>query len=59
MRRITISVDDDLADAFEALVRRKGYMNRSETSRPCKRGPTRANWAACLMPPTCLGQAIS
>ena len=38
MRRITISVDDDLADAFEALVRSKGYLNRSEAFRDLVRG---------------------
>lgn len=33
MRRITISVEDDLADSFDALVQRKGYGNRSEAFR--------------------------
>ena len=33
MRRLTISVDDDLADAFDLLVSRKGYVNRSEAFR--------------------------
>ena len=33
MRRMTISVDDDLADAFDALVERRGYLNRSEAFR--------------------------
>lgn len=33
MRRLTISVDDALADAFDALVRGKGYLNRSEAFR--------------------------
>ncbi len=33
MRRLTISVDDDLADAFDLLVERKGYVNRSEAFR--------------------------
>ncbi|MFZ6731655.1 nickel-responsive transcriptional regulator NikR [Undibacterium sp. Ji42W] len=33
MRRLTISVDEDLADAFDALVERKGYLNRSEAFR--------------------------
>lgn len=33
MRRLTISVDDDLADAFDQLVERKGYVNRSEAFR--------------------------
>lgn len=30
MRRITISVEDDLADAFEQLISVKAYVNRSE-----------------------------
>jgi CopG family nickel-responsive transcriptional regulator len=33
MRRITISVDDDLAETFELLVHRNGYENRSEAFR--------------------------
>jgi CopG family nickel-responsive transcriptional regulator len=33
MRRLTISVDDDLADTFDQLVERKGYLNRSEAFR--------------------------
>ena len=33
MRRLTISVDDDLADAFDKLVESKGYLNRSEAFR--------------------------
>jgi CopG family nickel-responsive transcriptional regulator len=33
MKRLTMSLDDDLADAFEALVRARGYLNRSEAFR--------------------------
>ncbi len=33
MRRLTISIDDDLADTFDELVQRKGYLNRSEAFR--------------------------
>lgn len=33
MRRLTISVDDDLADDFDALVLAQGYENRSEAFR--------------------------
>ena len=33
MRRLTISVDDNLADSFDQLVERKGYLNRSEAFR--------------------------
>lgn len=38
MRRITISVDDDLAETFEQLVKEKGYENRSEAFRDLVRG---------------------
>jgi CopG family nickel-responsive transcriptional regulator len=33
MQRITISVDDELAQAFERLVAQRGYLNRSEAFR--------------------------
>lgn len=33
MRRITISIDDDLADTFDRLVTKNGYENRSEAFR--------------------------
>jgi CopG family nickel-responsive transcriptional regulator len=33
MKRLTMSLDDDLADAFEAIVRARGYSNRSEAFR--------------------------
>jgi CopG family nickel-responsive transcriptional regulator len=33
MQRITISLDDELAQAFERLVARRGYLNRSEAFR--------------------------
>ncbi|WP_022982367.1 nickel-responsive transcriptional regulator NikR [Ideonella sp. B508-1] len=33
MKRLTMSLDDDLADAFEALVAARGYANRSEAFR--------------------------
>ncbi|MBC7574178.1 MAG: nickel-responsive transcriptional regulator NikR [Herminiimonas sp.] len=33
MRRITISVDDTLAEQFDALIERHGYENRSEAFR--------------------------
>jgi CopG family nickel-responsive transcriptional regulator len=38
MRRLTISVDDDLADTFDRLVKDKGYVNRSEAFRDLVRG---------------------
>jgi len=33
MKRLTMSLDDELADAFESLVRARGYENRSEAFR--------------------------
>ena len=33
MKRLTMSLDDELADAFEAMVRARGYENRSEAFR--------------------------
>ena len=33
MKRITMSLDDNLAEAFDALVRERGYVNRSEAFR--------------------------
>ena len=33
MQRLTISLDDDLAEAFDELMRRRGYANRSEAFR--------------------------
>jgi CopG family nickel-responsive transcriptional regulator len=33
MRRLTISLDDDLADTFDKFMREKGYQNRSEAFR--------------------------
>lgn len=33
MRRLTISIDDDLADTFDKLVNTQGYANRSEAFR--------------------------
>lgn len=33
MKRLTMSLDDHLADAFDALVRARGYENRSEAFR--------------------------
>ena len=33
MQRLTISVDDDIAQAFEELIAKRGYKNRSEAFR--------------------------
>lgn len=37
MKRLTISLDDELAEAFEELVRARGYENRSEAFRDLMR----------------------
>ena len=33
MQRLTISVDDDIAEAFDELIAKRGYKNRSEAFR--------------------------
>jgi CopG family nickel-responsive transcriptional regulator len=33
MQRLTISLDDELAEAFDTLIQRRGYANRSEAVR--------------------------
>ena len=33
MQRLTISLDDELAAAFDELIQRRGYANRSEAVR--------------------------
>ena len=38
MRRLTISIDDDLADTFDQLMKDKGYQSRSEAFRDLLRG---------------------
>lgn len=38
MRRLTISLDDDLAATFDELMHEKGYQNRSEAFRDLLRG---------------------
>lgn len=38
MRRLTISIDDDVADRFDRLVKERGYANRSEAFRDLVRG---------------------
>ncbi len=43
MRRITISVNDDLADEFDRLLDLRGYQNRSEAFRDLVRGALEAD----------------
>ena len=38
MRRMTISMDDDLADLFDRFMKQKGYESRSEAIRDLLRG---------------------
>ena len=38
MRRLTISIDDKLADTFDRLMKDKGYSSRSEAFRDLLRG---------------------
>ncbi len=38
MRRLTISMEDDLADSFDRLMKEKGYQSRSEAFRDLLRG---------------------
>ena len=33
MQRVTISIDDKIAEAFDALIAKRGYKNRSEAFR--------------------------
>lgn len=57
MRRITISVEDELAEAFDALVERKTYLNRSEAFRDLVRralseedlGALRGQWCVATV----------
>jgi CopG family transcriptional regulator, nickel-responsive regulator len=43
MRRITISVNDELADEFDRLLVQRGYQNRSEAFRDLVRGALEAD----------------
>ena len=43
MRRITISVDESLAQQFDDLIERRGYVNRSEAFRDLLRGHLEQN----------------
>ena len=68
MRRMTISVNDDLADEFDRLLDLRGYQNRSEVFRDLVRGAldadrlasdTAAHCVACLAMCTTITSAIS
>ena len=54
MRRLTISVEDELADTFDRLCESRGYGNRSEAFRDLVRGARKASMMAAhktVLPP--------
>lgn len=55
MRRLTISVDDSLADTFDRLVREKGYENRSEAFRDLVRDELDKERLSMDNAPFCVG----
>jgi len=55
MQRITISVDDDLLEQFDALIRERGYGNRSEAFRDLVRDRLERERLASVSAPTCVG----
>jgi len=55
MRRLTISMDDDLADTFDRLVKEKGYVNRSEAFRDLLRGELRKDSLEAGVGKHCVG----
>ncbi|MBM3394084.1 MAG: nickel-responsive transcriptional regulator NikR [Betaproteobacteria bacterium] len=54
MERITISLDQDLAQAFDGLIRRKGYHNRSEAVRDMVRASLETSRLANDEAPYCV-----
>ena len=55
MERITISLEDDLAREFDALIRHKGYQNRSEAVRDILRAELESNRLAEDAARSCVG----
>lgn len=55
MQRITISVDDELLDQFDALIRDRGYDNRSEAFRDLLRERIERERFASVAAPSCVG----
>ncbi|HMV64615.1 MAG TPA: nickel-responsive transcriptional regulator NikR [Rhodocyclaceae bacterium] len=54
MERFTISLDEDLARAFDALIAARGYSNRSEAVRDILRAHLEANRVAREEAPHCI-----
>ncbi|WP_396268031.1 nickel-responsive transcriptional regulator NikR [Ideonella sp.] len=55
MQRLTMSLADDLADAFDTLVRQRGYENRSEAFRDMLRAELQAARLATQPEGPCVG----
>lgn len=55
MQRITITVDDDLLEQFDALMVRRGYGNRSEAFRDLLRDRLERERFESASAPTCVG----
>jgi CopG family nickel-responsive transcriptional regulator len=55
MRHLTISIDDDLADTFDRLVKEKGYGSRSEAFRDLLRGAITAERLRSTAAKHCVG----
>ncbi len=55
MQRLTISLDDELAAAFDALMQRRGYANRSEAIRDLLRRELGENDLSSGVATECVG----
>lgn len=55
MQRITISIDDDLLVQFDALIRERGYVNRSEAFRDLLRERLERERLETVSAPSCVG----
>ena len=55
MRRLTISVDDSLADTFDRLVQSNGYESRSEAFRDLLRDEIDKEWLQAGTAKFCVG----
>lgn len=55
MQRITITVDDELLEQFDALIRDRAYTNRSEAFRDLLREKIERERFATVSAPSCVG----